>query len=166
MKLLLKIVIISIGVLLSTSSNGIIVMGLVYVAYIFKRYFTKLRFVHIVIGVAILAGSYYFISKSQFIDDVTYGLFTVKEGRTESKAEARIYRGFKLYSGFSLDSKIFGIGWRNCQQYCIQKQPVLYSEYYMENFEYFNSIAGILIYSGVIGLILFLLFLIVFCIQP
>lgn len=155
----LKIVIISIGVLLSTSSNGIIVMGLVYLAFIFKRYFTKLRFVHIVFGATILVGSFFLISKSQYINDVTYGLFTVKEGRSESKAEIRIYRGFKLYSELSSDSKIFGVGWRDSRQYCINRQPLLYSEYYMENFEYFNSIAGILIYSGLIGFILFFLFL-------
>lgn len=152
------IVILSISVLLSTSSNGILIMGMVYIAYIYSRFFNKLNIAYIVIGGVILVSGYYLISRSQFIEDVTYGLFVQESDMTTSKAEMRIYRGFNMYADMPTDKKVFGIGWRNAQDYCKTCNNQLFSKYAADVFDYFNSIAGTLIYTGLIGLTFLTLF--------
>lgn len=155
---IVKIVIITISILLSTSSNGIIVMGVVYAAFIVSRVLSRINIWYIALGVLIFVGAFYFISRSEFINDVTYGLFVQEADMTTSKAELRIYRGFNLYADLSAESKLFGVGWRNAQNYCRTCEPALFSNYSTDVFDYFNSIAGTLIYSGFIGFLLLFAF--------
>lgn len=152
------IAVITISILLSTSSNGIIVIGIVYFSFIVYKYFRKINIAYIFIGGALLIGAFVFISRSDFIEDVTYGLFVQEADMTTSKAELRIYRGFNLYSDLPLDKKVFGIGWRDAENYCKKCNPDLFGKYSIDVFDYFNSIAGTLIYSGLIGLIFLLMF--------
>lgn len=152
------IVILSISVLLSTSSNGILIMGVVYIAYVYKRFFSKLNIAYLIIGGALLVAGYYFISHSMYIKDVTYGLFVQEADMTTSKAEMRIYRGFNMFADLPTDKQIFGIGWRNAENYCKTCNTQLYGKYAVAVFDYFNSIAGTLIYAGIIGLLLLTLF--------
>ena len=156
----IKLAVITIAVLLSTSSNGIIVMGLIYALYIVYRYFSKLNFAYIILGSIILVAAYYFITSSSYLNDVTYGLLTQEEGMTTSKAQGRIYRGFLMYSDMPIDCKIFGVGWRNALAYCKACNHELLVRYSYDGFDYFNSVAGSLIYSGLIGFIALLSFFI------
>ena len=156
--ILLKIVIISLSILLSTSSNGLIIMIIAYFAFIVYKYYRRINLLYFILGGIILLGAFYFISKSKFIDDVTYGLFVQEVDMTTSKAEMRIYRGFNMYVDLPLDKQLFGVGWRNAQRYCRSCNKALYNTYYADVFDYFNSIAGSLIYSGIIGCFLLCLF--------
>lgn len=158
--IVLKILLLTASVMLSTSSNGILVMGVVYASFLLYKFFRKINVAYFIVGGALFLGSFYFISKSEFINDVTYGLFTEEAGMSMSKAELRVYRGFKLYVDLPIDKQLFGVGWRNAARYCKTCNNELYSTYsaHTDVFDYFNSIAGTLIYSGIIGLCLLLAF--------
>jgi hypothetical protein len=153
-----KIVIISLAILFSTSSNGILVMGVVYFAYLVNKYFSRFHVGYFIFGGIIFIIVAYFVLNSDYIDKVTYGLFTQEVGMSESKADMRIYRGFNFYGDMPLESEIFGVGWRNAENFSKECNTHLYSYYNAKVFDYFNSIAGTLIYAGVIGLSLLLLF--------
>lgn len=157
---IIKIAVITIAVLLSTSSNGIIVMGIIYALYVVYRYFSKINIIYFIIGGIILIGAYYFITNSSYLEDVTYGLLTQEDGMTTSKAEGRIYRGFMMYSDMPLECKLFGVGWRNAEAYCKACNAELLTKYAYDGFNYFNSIAGSLIFSGIIGFVALISFFI------
>lgn len=152
------IIVISSAILLSTSSNGIILMGIVYFAYIIFKFYRKINMVYFIFGGVILFCAFYLITNSEYIDKVTYGLFVQESDMTTSKAELRIYRGFNLYRDLPIDKQLFGVGWREAARYCQTCNHGLFSKYDIISFDYFNSIAGTLIYSGIIGLILLLSF--------
>lgn len=158
--IVLKILLLTVSELLSTSSNGILVMGVVYAAFLLYKFFRKINVAYYIVGGALFFGALFLISKSEFINDVTYGLFTEEAGMSMSKAELRVYRGFRMYSELPVDKQIFGVGWRNAANYCKACNSELYSTFseHTDVFDYFNSIAGTLIYSGAIGLILLLSF--------
>ena len=160
-KTLRRIIVLSIALLLSGSGNGVILFALIYFIFIVHKYFTKRSFTLYVVGATILLAAIVYIPRTSFFQNVTYGLFVTEYDTTESRAEARVYRGFALFSQMDTREMITGIGWRNAGNYFSAKKPSLYNLFYMENFDYFNSIAGILIYGGVIGLILFLWFFLV-----
>lgn len=155
---IIKIIVISIGVLLSTSSNGIIIMGLIYASYIIYKYFTKLKPIYIIIGCVIFYVAYTIIINSTFLGDVTYGLLVQEQGMSTSKADGRIYRGFLMFADLPIDRQLFGVGWRSAETYCQACNQRLLGEYAYDGFDYFNSIAGSLIYSGILGFGFLLLF--------
>lgn len=154
----IRIVVISLAILLSTSSNGLLVMGVVYFAYLVYKYFSRFNVGYFIVGGILFIFAAYFVLNSDYIDEVTYGLFTQEVGQSESKAEMRIYRGFNLYADMPLGTKIFGVGWRDAENYCKGCNTFLYTYYNATVFDYFNSIAGTLIYAGVTGLTFLLLF--------
>lgn len=153
-----RIIVITAALLLSGSGNGVILAAVIYFIFIVHRYFSRRSIAMYLAGGFLLAAAVVFIPRTAFFRDVTYGLFVTEYDTTESRAEARVYRGFVLYSQMDVREMITGIGWRDAGSYFSSKKSSLYNLFYMENFDYFNSIAGILIYSGVIGLILFLWF--------
>lgn len=155
---LFRIIIISLSILLCTSSNGIIIMALIYLAIVIQKYFTHFKLSYLIIGSVVLCLAFYIIKESEYIDKITYGLFVQEPDMTMSKAEMRIYRGFNMYADMPLEQKCFGIGWRNARRYCLTCNTSLFSKYSADAFDYFNSIAGTLIYAGIVGLVLLLLF--------
>lgn len=148
---------ISFATLLSTSANGIILLSIILISYILNKYFQKFQIKHIVFGILTLLTFLILLLNSSFIKSATYGLFVVKEDRSVSKADARIYRGFLFYKDMDITNQIHGVGWKNAENFAkAEKNQLLYNRYYLKAFNYFNSIAAFLIYSGVIGLFLFL----------
>ena len=135
-------------------------MGIIYALYVVYRYFSKINIIYFIIGGIILIGAYYFITNSSYLEDVTYGLLTQEDGMTTSKAEGRIYRGFMMYSDMPLECKLFGVGWRNAEAYCKACNAELLTKYAYDGFNYFNSIAGSLIFSGIIGFVALISFFI------
>lgn len=153
-----KIVTILAAVLLSTSGNGLIATAVIFSVYVIKKLVFK-NIAYMIIGFAIFAGGFLFIYRSSLIQGTSYGLFVAEDGQEASKAYIRIYRGFLLYSEMPIEEMIAGSGWRDMKS-CLDKyNPSAVGLYYMDNFEYLNSIAQILIYSGIIGLLLFSIFI-------
>lgn len=156
-KRLLKICIVIVSVFLSTSSNGIIAVSFIIAFYLYKRFFTSIKIHYIVIGVMLLLGGVVFMLRSSYIQGVTYGLFVAPDGRpeNENKAYARIYRGFLIYYSLPETEKLLGCGQRNADNCLKVKNSDAHSLLYIENFEYINSWAAILVYSGIVGFFLF-----------
>ena len=98
--------------------------------------------------------------RSAFVSNVTYGLFIKDEGQSNSKAYVRMYRGFLLFYELPKEEKLIGCGWRNCESCIKSKNYEAYELLFMDNFEYMNSIAQVLCYSGIIGFLLFVFFMI------
>lgn len=149
-----------VAVFLSGSGNGFVFMCEIILLYIIYFYFQKLKLRRILFGAAIVIVGVVFISKSPFFKGVKYGLFVAQVGQSESKSEGRVYRGFKFYYDLPIVEKLIGVGYRNAGEYASKHNPLLYRKYYIEVFDYFNTIAGVLIYSGIIGFILFIIFII------
>lgn len=154
------VLIISSATLLSTSANGIILLSIIIFLYIWNKYFLDFKIKYIALGITILITLAIFLINSSIIKSSTYSLFVVKEGRSVSKADARVYRGFLFYKDMDINNQILGIGWRNAENFAkVEKNQLLYIRYYLEAFDYFNSIAALLIYSGMGGLFLFMSFI-------
>lgn len=156
----IPIIIIVAATLFSTSANGIVLLSIIFSLYILNKYFKKFKIKHILIGLITFIILIVFLINSSLIKSATYGLFVVEEDRSESKADARIYRGFLFYNDLEINNQIFGIGWKNAENFAkTEKNQILYNRYYLKAFDYFNSISAFLIYSGIIGLFLFLSFI-------
>ncbi|MBR5907065.1 MAG: O-antigen ligase family protein [Bacteroidales bacterium] len=156
-----RCIILTTALLLSRSGNGMILLVAIYGFYIIHRYFSKASFVKYLVGGVIVAAALVIIPRTSYFESMTYGLFVKESNTTESRADARVYRGFALFSQMDLRDMVTGIGWRNAESYFSAKKSAAYNFFYIENFEYFNSIAGILIYSGIIGLLLFFWWLLI-----
>lgn len=153
------LVIIFSAIIISTSANGLVLALLSLFLYICGKYFIRLNIKHIIVGSLLIFVIGYAAYRSEFVSEITYGLFVQQEDQTQSKSDARIYRGFDFYYNLPLTEKIFGVGWREAESYCLANNQQMHAKYYIEAFDYFNSIAGILIYSGIIGFILFIAFI-------
>lgn len=153
------LVLVTIATILSTSGNGIILLTLSYILYSLSLLNERISFKNIFIVLIIVLGGIFAYSSSQFIGDTTEYLF-VGSGNVGSKAGYRIYRGFELYADLPLENKITGLGWKNAENYLRENNNALYGRYSSESaFDYFNSIAAVLIYSGFLGAVLFLGFI-------
>ncbi len=156
----LYIIVIGLAMILSTSANGIILLSIILLTYIFSKYFYKFNIKYYIFGAIILSVFVSVFLKSSLIQSSTYSLFITREHRSESKADARIYRGFLFYYELPVNEKLFGIGWRNAKNYSLtHNNSKLYNRYYITAFDYFNSISAILIYSGLLGFIFFICFI-------
>ena len=144
----------SFSILLSGSWNGIIMMIIIYFYFIFyrlhNRYHNKvLTIVLIIICIAVIILQF---NKIILSENVFLSLFSIK-------SEYRIWRGFDLYSKLPLFDKVFGIGYRNLTNYHNRYNisSIFDASNSMVNYEYLNMLSQILIYSGLIGLIIFII---------
>lgn len=153
--------IITIAIILSTSGNGIIMLAISYLLYPISNMFKKrnFSFKRIVLLAIIVTLGIYLYKSSSLISDITQNMF-VNENGGNSKASYRIYRGFQLFSDVPSKYHFFGIGWKNAEVFLKAQYPSIYSSYVSEStFDYFNSIAAILLYSGYFGALLFIGFI-------
>lgn len=154
---LVALITISAAVLLSTSGNGIVLIIVIYLLYIVHSNVRKFSVKSIAIGIAIVIAGIAILN-TEVMQLVTDNLFSANTG-DHDKSEYRIKRGFNLYSDLPVSAQFLGVGWGNAENYTKTEVPMLYSKYYISaRFDYFNSIAGILIYSGIVGFSLFAVF--------
>lgn len=79
---------------------------------------------------------------------------------SEGKTSARLTRGYIYYAQFPLINKIFGIGFNNFSEF-ITTHNFSYSYVFeSEVTEYLNGLQQVLIYSGLIGLVIFIDFIV------
>ena len=156
----IKLGIIIASVILSTSGNGLMLLAILVCLYFFNLMKRKKYKVNAFATILVLMASLYFIVTTEFVQHTTENLF-VSQTTDQSKADYRIYRGFMLYGEMPIDAKIFGCGWGNTEKYLSTSNPGLLAKYREGDvrFDYFNSIAGFLIYTGIIGSSLFFYFL-------
>lgn len=150
------LIIVTIATILSTSGNGIILLAMSYCIYAFDLFIEKRTIKNFFIVVMIMVVGVAFYSTSEFLASTTEFLFVGNGNNVGSKADYRVYRGFQLFYDMSFENKITGVGWKNAEMFFKSQNSLIYGNYSSNaTFDYFNSIAGILIYSGFIGAFLF-----------
>lgn len=144
------------SILLSTSGNGITILFLFGVLYSVDKLTKKWMFISFVIFIGIL----YTVYKIGYLNDIILNIFIPNEYTGLTKADYRVYRGFLIYNDLPFINQLLGLGWRNATPFMQENNIKTIFDFSagkeIENLEYFNSICQILIYSGIIGLILFL----------
>lgn len=155
-----NLVLITIAVILSTSGNGIILMVVIYILFFINKLQGRHTILVIFAGIVFLIAGYIIYEKSEVIQ-YTVNAFSDNTDSDNSKTYYRIYRGFEVYGELPFYAQITGIGFRNAEHFLKTTNSQVYNKNKTGdvNFEYFNSIAAILIYFGIIGFILLFLFI-------
>lgn len=86
-------------------------------------------------------------------------LFVPGTGDENSKADYRIYRGIYYFLSLPVIYKVMGIGLFNAENFALQNHLVNPYDADTSSYEYFNGISQTFIYTGIIGTIIFCLFL-------
>lgn len=150
------IIILSAGIIASTSSMGILGIAILWFLYLWEYYRKNLPKI---IGYSILAFAAFLIlmnSNEYIYKSINEILFsTASSGKTST----RILRGFAVYVKLPLFNKIFGTGLGNGDAYISLYSIVTNyeSKWGTQIVEYFNNIAAAFIYGGVFGGVSFVL---------
>lgn len=149
----------SLGLVLSTSANGIVLMGFTWTFYLYNK--NRSGFLKILKAIFFLAILFLVALQFEIIQSSLENLFIPTTALT-SKADYRIYRGFSIFLQMPLFYKIFGVGVNNASDFINNYNIVTkYDVTWISVTEYFNNITTILIYSGAIGGLLFFIQLLV-----
>lgn len=152
--------IITLAVLLSTSGNGMVLMLLLYLLFFLNRLQGRQALWAIVITLALIPVAFWVSEK---VEAVQYTLKALSGdmGTEDSKTYYRVSRGFLLYGDMPFYSQIMGVGYRNSESFLQSNAQDLVQKYREGDvaFDYYNSVAAILIYFGIIGFILMSIFI-------
>ncbi len=156
-----KAISISIVALSTISGNGVICVAIIWLMYalMFGTFQKKYRILVVGLIVVVLLLGYTMLSSIPTFDKMFSQLFT--SGDTNYvKADYRIYRGIDIFLKLPSDAKVYGIGYKHMEAFASFNHIV--SEYDLPHtpYEYFSSISQLLIYSGVIGTLLYTMHLI------
>ncbi len=154
------IILIIAGLLLSMSGTavlGLLVIGIIYLVKLFVLHASFKKTWWVFLLVALLPVGYQYYAKSELGEMVL--------GRTESVVEAsqamavsseyvRLFRGYDIFGELNVSKKIFGCGTKESiiQSIATTRYSSMFDS---ENF-FFNGIATILLYTGLIGLFIYL----------
>lgn len=150
---------ISATMIISTSGIGIM-LGMITWALYFVFYYrnAKDRIVMlpvVLLGAGIIIGLLMMYSE-QFYITVTNLFFVTDTSRfsSGSKADYRIYRGFASYFLLPFINKIAGVGYANMNDFALAHGIRTIYDVATSGIEYYNGISQILLYSGIVGFIL------------
>lgn len=154
--------IIVITLLLLQSGNAMFGLAAIFLMYILKRLSENKSFVTIVgtlviIG-GVIVGSLYYMSteKGQKLLDRQDQL-SATDYESGRSGFVRIYRGYYVYENFEPIEKIIGVNDFDTLKYRIKTSSVGFM--FGENDTYFNLFQDILVKTGIIGMVIFLLFI-------
>lgn len=156
-----KIILLCITVYMSTSGLGFVMLIIEFFLFVglnsLKNRKKLLLLPFIFVLLIILFSVAYNINPT--VKGMVDTLF-VSDSTSASKADYRIYRGFEYFIKMPVISKIFGIGLYNATSFA--KISQISTQYDLQGvfYEYLNGITQVLIYSGLIGTVVFALFLI------
>lgn len=145
-------VLFTMALLLSTSANGIIVCAFTWVYFYLDK--AKKGPKYIFIGFLLSCLILLTLPRLDFLQKSLENVFVSNTPYT--KADYRIYRGFELFYRLPLVNKLFGIGWGNLTYHIkLRGLTSTYDRSWVVAVEYLNALAGILIYTGLVGFVLF-----------
>ena len=151
-----KLIIICLGIIISFSAMGYVLVLVVWFIWILKKAKNVQSFLRkiatMIVGITILV----FVS-------LKTGAFTSMQARMMgisgvgvSSGNMRILRGFEIFNQEPFVFKIFGIGAGNFSAFMDHFNiATRYDAYIPLNNEYMSGISTVLVYGGVIGLVLF-----------
>lgn len=150
---LLFIVIAILAILMSTSGNGMVLLFIVGILYYFEKANKRKFIIATLVASIVVVGGIYLASNSEIISYTADALLSSNGYDENSKSYYRVERGFELYADLPLQTEVFGVGFRNAESACREYYHDVLKKYSIGyvNFEYFNTVAAILIYFGIIG---------------
>lgn len=155
---LLKAVMVTFVLVSTTSGNGIIGALVLWSLYILI--YAKINLIYrvsiIIIGVFFVMGIYQYLLTLPAYKHIFGELFVNTTGKySGTKADYRIYRGFDYFRQLPLVQKIFGVGYQHMHAFSYEYGIVSKYDSNTNAFEFFSTITQVLLYSGVIGGMMF-----------
>lgn len=157
----------SLASILTFSATGLALVGIVWIAVILtlmksgrisKKIALPIFFMLILLVIFVV-----FAGNTLNISSVVNRILHASSSSTaDNSTFFRLYRGFELWKGLPFENKIFGIGFGNIKSLSHLSKGMLQG---IVNNEYMNTISYILISSGVLGSVLYLVYIIQMYIQ-
>lgn len=156
-----KVIIICLALLLLKSGNAVYIMTIVFICYMVysltTRWSTKKFIFNIIIVVSGAVGSFYYIN-TESGQELLGRQSEIENNNDGSSGFLRIYRGYALYEAMSPFEKVIGINNKTLMTQAANKSSI--ASMFGEDDFYFNTVQNILIKTGIIGTILFILLII------
>lgn len=150
-----RVFIIIVTICLSTAGTGIIIIAASLCVYVVIKNYDKKNFSKIPMYLLILVIMFFIVYLlNDSVSQTVNNLFVAQDSTTSAKADYRIYRSIAYFTKMPIVNKFFGIGLYNAEQFSAQN--MIYTIYDSEIiYEYFNGIGQISIYTGVIGMCIY-----------
>ena len=152
----IKAAIISVVVLFSASSTGVLAIAIIWMLELLSSNIGTNK--KILICILLLGGIGIHFSLIGFSDAYANSIGRLFDGGglVNSKTSVRIFRGFDIFSKLPLINMIFGIGYRQYSNYSMIYNISSSLDEGLLNIDYFNTVAQVLIYTGIVGMVLVL----------
>lgn len=158
-KNMLKAVFVTIVMCLTLSGNAVVICAIIWIVYFYL--FSDEGIIHksfyIIASVAVLYFAYMVLNNIPAFNDLFSRLFSDQSGSTYyySKADYRIYRGLDYYINLPFCRQIFGVGFGALTSYA--NKFGISSQYDVAGVyaEYLSSVFQVIIYTGIVGLVLY-----------
>lgn len=144
--------VISLSIIFSTSSTGLIYLGFVWGTWML--FYKKVRIKYVAMFLVSIASIYIVISTD--LIEVAYKHLLTMDLHTVNSGAFRIFRGFDLYFSLPLINKIFGYGVGQTGN--IVKSIGFYSLYdnvFTEGSDYVSGLSSIILEAGIVGLVIY-----------
>lgn len=149
-------------VLLMLSSGnalvGLIVVGIFFMAYILKRIRPALAVIIISLFSLFLFSSVHYFLNTEFGEKLLERQIEMSGEVDNTSGFIRVFRGYYVWDSMNTSEKIFGLNSTYRIDETIKKSYVAFM--FGENERYFNAFQNIIIQTGLIGLMLFGLFIV------
>ncbi|AHM57291.1 hypothetical protein EAL2_c20100 [Peptoclostridium acidaminophilum DSM 3953] len=142
-------IIFTIALLLSGSGSAVVMTFIVWSMWAFNKFKISLKHIFRVIIIVFLI-----VGVIQ-IPIVESSINRVMSDSNLSTKNVRVMRGFAVYRGIELPNKIFGVGYGNYATYIGAKN--IQTEYDLGESTYVNTMAYVLVGTGIFGFLLYLL---------
>ena len=156
-----KIIIICLSFLILKSGNALIILSIIIITYLFhllrKSSLTK-KIILIIISVLVLGSSTIVYLRTEAASSIIERQSELDNTTLDrSSGFIRIYRGYYVYAELSNLEKLIGANNPILMDRAIKNSPVSFM--FEENDYYYNTVQNILIKTGIIGMLIFIIFL-------
>lgn len=156
---LVKAIFFSVVTISTVSGNGIIILLIEWGLYFifFSNLKGGVKIPVIILAAIVFAFAYNQLQSNEAYSDIFNRMFANNTGNEylHAKADYRIYRGFDLFIKLPMFQKIIGVGYEHMYIFARLNQIESIYDSSSQAYEFFNTIAQILLYFGIIGFILF-----------
>lgn len=152
-------VIITIAILFSLSSNGLVIATIVWAIYLYKSSLYRLNPLKLLlIFTFLLAAGWFITQKTNVLDMFLYRLSTIGV-QDSTTGSLRLLRGLDYFRQFDLVNQIFGIGFGNYVDYVTDHSLFsIYNGNIETTNEYMNALSYVLVSCGLVGFVIYLLY--------
>lgn len=150
-------ILITAAILMSNSANGIFIAAILWVIWFFKYMRNKITVRKMIVVIFLtIVGIYVFVALG-FMDIAFERLSSVSSGKNYSTGYLRLLQGLEAFRYIPAMGKVFGIGFGNIDAYFAENYIVMSNINYDMGNVYMNGFSTILLSSGIVGLIVYLI---------